>query len=573
MKHKAVPETFGMERGAVKGSALWFYIVAAAFSVAINLLMLVSPLYMLQVYDRVLTSGSVETLILVSGAALGLLAVYGFADDARRKTMAMVGDFVQAKYGPAILRGSFNDPQTARALPSRLADLSTVQAYYQNGLSLPLFDLPFTPFFFLAMFFVHPLVGWIGLAGAVLLALVTIVTELASRKPVRAAQAAERDAAGFVDELGRNRAAIQSHGMLEPLLAKWSSRKTRAMALTDEGSRASGFFGAQARGFRHMLQIAALGAGAWLVLQQEVSGGAMIAGSILLGRALAPIDQTLGTWRQLVRARQAWDGLRAAHKGSAAQPADITPLPRPEASLYAEGLVVASPGAERPLLPKFNLNLGGGTLLLVLGTSGTGKTSLLQTLTGVWPARDGIVRLGGRDLHRWPGPDRGQHVGFAPQDAELLPGTIAENICRFSGAPAEAVIAATQAAGFHEMIVRLPDGYDTVIGNEGAYLSRGQKQAVSLARAMFGEPLLIALDEPSANLDQIAAEQLRRSLLAAKARGAIVIAATHDMRLLATADQVLLLSPGSIKMVPAADYIATLQPARAAASRAEGSAS
>lgn len=561
------------EGDAVKGSALWFYIVAAAFSVAINLLMLVSPLYMLQVYDRVLTSGSVETLVLVTAAALGLLAVYGFADDARRKTMALVGDFVQAKYGPPILRGSFNDPLAARTLPSRLADLSTVQAYYQNGLSLPLFDLPFTPFFLIAMFFVHPLVGWIGLAGATVLALVTILTELASRRPVRVAQVAERDAFGFVDELGRNRAAIHSHGMLEPLLARWSAKKTRALDLAERGSRVSGFFGAQARGLRHMLQIVALGAGAWLVLEQQVSAGSIIAGSILLGRALAPIDQTLGTWRQLVRARQAWDSLRAGYKTSKVDLVETTPLPRPEASLSAEGLVVACPGAERPLLPKFNLNLGGGTVLLVLGASGTGKTSLLQTLTGVWPTRDGILRLGGRDLHRWPGPDRGQHIGFAPQDAELLPGTIAENICRFSGAPADDIIAATQAAGFHDMIVRLPDGYDTVIGNDGAHLSRGQKQAVSLARAMFGEPLLMVLDEPSANLDQIAAEQLRRALLAAKSRGAIVIAATHDMRLLASADQVLLLSPGSIKMVPAADYLATLQPARVQAARADGSAS
>lgn len=573
MKRKAKPTKQGLEGGAVKGSALWFYIVAAAFSVAINLLMLVSPLYMLQVYDRVLTSGSVETLILVSAAALGLLAVYGFADDARRKTMAMVSDFVQAKYGPSILRGGFNDPQTARALPSRLADLSTVQAYYQNGLSLPLFDLPFTPFFLIAMFFVHPLVGWIGLAGAAVLALVTILTELASRKSVRVAQVAERDAAGFVDELGRNRAAVQSHGMLEPLLARWSAKKVRASQLAEKGSRVSGFFGAQARGLRHILQIVALGAGAWLVLDQQMSAGSIIAGSILMGRALAPIDQTLGTWRQLVRARQAWDGLRSAYKDSSAHPADITPLPRPEASLHAEGLVVASPGAERPLLPKFNLNLTGGTILLVLGASGAGKTSLLQTLTGVWPARDGIVRLGGRDLHRWPGPDRGQHVGFAPQDAELLPGTIAENISRFSGAPADDIIAATQAAGFHDMIVRLPDGYDTVIGNDGAHLSRGQKQAVSLSRAMFGEPLLMVLDEPSANLDQISTEQLRRSLLAAKARGAIVIAATHDNRLLSMADQILLLAPGSIKMVPAADYMATLQTARVQGARADGSGS
>jgi ABC-type protease/lipase transport system fused ATPase/permease subunit len=238
--------------------------------------------------------------------------------------------------------------------------------------------------------------------------------------------------------------------------------------------------------------------------------------------------------------------------------------------LAIEGLVIASPGEDRPLLPKFNLALKGGSIVLVLGASGTGKTSLLQTLTGVWPAKDGVVRLGGRDLHRWAAEDRGCHVGFAPQDAELLPGTIAENICRFNGASSEDVVAATQIAGFHDMVVRLADGYDTAIGHQGAYLSRGQKQAISLSRALFGNPVLICLDEPSANLDQIAAEQLKRSLVVARSRGAVVLAATHDMRLLACADQILLLSAGSIQIVSAADYMATLQPARVTAARSDG---
>ena len=563
-KATGAPETGRLARHRPRGTAFAFYLVAAAFSLALNLLMLVSPLYMLQVYDRVLSSGSRETLILLTLAAIGLLLVYGFADHARRSTMGLLADFVQQRYGSELVRTSFSVADTARTLPARLSDLAMVQSYYRNGLSLPLFDLPFTPLFLLAMYLVHPMIGFVGIAGAVILILVTAFTEMVSRKPVHAAQAAEREAAGFAEEMARSHAVIQSHGMLEPVLAKWSARKARALALAERSGQASDFFGAQARGFRHMLQILSLGIGAWLVLEQQVSAGAIIAGSILLGRALAPIDQTLGAWRQLVRARQAWGSIRKAVPARTDDLPGPTPLPRPEAQLTLEGLIVASPGADRPLLPKFNLSLAGGVIVLVLGPSGAGKTSFLNTVTGVWPAMDGTVRLGGRDLHRWPAQDRGRHIGFAPQDTELLPGTISENIARFSGAPAEDVLAAARSAGCDDMILRLPDGYDTLIGNDGGRLSRGQKQAVSLSRALFGNPRLICLDEPSANLDALSAEKLKRALLAAREDGAIILAATHDLRLLACADQILLLAPGSMRMIAAKDYLATLQPARAA---------
>lgn len=545
--------------GSVQGELAPFLWVAAGFSVAVNLLMLVAPLYMLQVYDRVLVSGSTETLIMLSAIAVGLLLIYGFAEAARRKIMVLLADFVQTRHAGTIARTSFAGTDTAKTLPARLGDLSMVQSVIQNGLLLPLFDLPFTPVFILAMFLVHPVIGMLGIIGVLVLAGMTAITELWSRQSLAKSQGMEREAQSFADQLSRNRAAIIAQGMLDRMLERWGEKKARASQMTRQGSGAPNFFGAQARSLRQVLQIAALGAGAFLVLDQQLSAGAIVAGSILLGRALAPIDQILGGWRQLVRAKLSWQALEPVR--AAARQRDIKPtaMPRPSAQLQVESLAVASPGSDRPLFPKFNLSLEAGSMTVVLGPSGSGKTSLLQTLSGVWPAMEGMVRLGGRDMHSWDSSDRGRYVGYAPQDAELLPGTVSENIARFEECGSETIVQTAQSASFHDTLLRLPEGYDTQIGRPGSYLSRGQKQAISLTRAMYGDSVLLCLDEPTANLDHHSVAGFKRALAAAKDKGQIIIVSTHDLGLIELCDHVIWLSPTAIKMVSGAEYLETLK--------------
>jgi PrtD family type I secretion system ABC transporter len=560
------------ERTRPKSSLKPFIAVTLLFSLVVNFLMLVSPLYMLQVYDRVLSSGSVETLIMVSIAAIGLLSVYGFAEAARRKTLALMSEQVQDEYGPVIFTSSFRDSNSPQLLPKKLADLATVQSFLRHGLPLPFFDLPFTPLFIFAMFLVHPIIGWIGVIGGLVLILITVFTELSSRKSVEEAMQAESLTTNFATEISRKRSVISSLGMMSPLLSNWMAHKKKSSQMTLDGLGRSTFFSAQAKGLRQMLQVAALGIGGYLVLQLEMSAGAIIAGSILMGRALAPIDQALGAWRQLIRARTAWSSLEDTMSRSSAAEGSFTPMMRPEADLSVESLMIASPGSDTALLPKFNVTLKAGASIAILGPSGSGKTSLLQTIVGAWEPLEGHVRLGGRDMHRWEAGDRGQYIGYAPQDVELLPGTIAQNISRFSDGSPEDIMGAAQKAGFHDMILRLPEGYDTRVGSGGSHLSQGQQKGVGLARALYGDPVLLVLDEPGTNLDRSSLMSFQRGLAEMKSNGSILIFATHDMRFLSLADNVLLLDNRSLKMVSAKDYMSTLTRVRQSIAGAEGRA-
>ena len=539
-----------------------FLVVTLLFSLVVNLLMLVSPLYMLQVYDRVLSSGSIETLIMVSIAAIGLLSVYGFAEAARRKTLALMSEQIQTEYGPIIFASSFEKPDAAQGLPTKLADLSTVENFLRHGLLLPFFDLPFTPLFIFAMFLVHPIIGWIGVIGGLALILITVFTEMSTRKSVEDAMRAESTSSNFANEISRKRSAIISLGMMTPLLSNWMSHKKRANEMTLSGLGRSTFFSSQAKALRQMLQVGALGVGGYLVLQMEMSAGAIIAGSILMGRALAPIDQALGAWRQLIRARKAWGSVSETVSETARSNVTMTPMPRPKSELSVESLVVSSAGSNEPLLPKFTVTLNAGSSVAILGPSGSGKTSLLQTLVGAWMPFDGRVRLGGRDIHSWDASDRGKYLGYVPQDVELLPGTIAQNISRFSDGPPEEVMAAAEKAGFHDMILRFPEGYDTRVGPGGHHLSQGQQKGVGLARAFYMNPVLVVLDEPGANLDRLSFSSFQRGLSDLKASGSIVIFATHDTRFLALADNIILLEERSLKMVSTKEYLEILSRAR-----------
>ncbi|MBT8141944.1 MAG: ATP-binding cassette domain-containing protein [Gammaproteobacteria bacterium] len=538
--------------------------VAGGFSVVVNMLMLVSPLYMLQVYDRVLTSSSMETLILITVLAIGLLITMVVADAARRKVLALGADQLQKQYGRGLFKASMAAPNADKTLQKDLSNLSTVQAFFSNGLVLPIFDLPFTPFFLLIMFLIHPIIGWLGVVGAIILLIIAVFSEIQTRDNVMQAQSAENSAQNFATGLARQQSAIVSMGMADVAFRNWAQQKAFASGLYLQGSEASGIYGSTTRGIRIILTIGALGLGAWLVLQQQSSPGVIIAGTILLGRALAPIDQSVGMWRQIIRVRQAWAELQERHQSDEAQEHSTTPMPRPDAKVQFENLEVACPGSEKPLLPKFNLSLQAGSMIALVGGIGSGKTSLLQTTAGAWPPFSGAVHLGGRDLHRWDMVDRGRYVGYLPQDSELLFGTVAQNIGRFSNAPTEAVIETARFVGCHEMIMSLPDGYDTVVGPGGIHLSAGQKQIIGITRALFGQPVMLLLDEPTANLDAATVQQLKNVLTQVKASGAIVIMATHDLRLVEISDNVVMLTPENIKMLSSADYFAGLRKAHPA---------
>lgn len=533
-----------------------FFVVTAAFSLAVNILLLVSPLYMLQVYDRVLTSGSIETLIWVSVAAIGLLLVYGFAESGRRQAMILASDFIARYYGPAIVRSELE--RSNRGVPNqpRLSDLSMVQSYYQNGLALPFFDLPYTPLFFLAMFMIHPIIGSLGLIGAVILILVTYLAERGSRTSVQDTKKAERYAEMFADELSRNKNAVVSMGMDARLTTRWQGQKTRADSLMNRLGSIPQIFGSHARGFRMMLQIGALGIGGWLVLQQELTAGAIIAGSILLGRALGPIDQSLAGWRHITKAREAWALLQTLDVESINENMQHTPLPQPQPNLTLKNFQIGVPGTDNPLLPKFSVTLTGGEIVIIIGSSGSGKSTLLNTLAGTQAPLGGTARLGGRNIHHWAAEDRGRYIGYVPQDIELLPGTILENISRFDEVDPGQVVALCEAIGVHDMIVRLPGGYDTKIGLGGLRLSKGQSQAVALARAYFGTPAMLLFDEPTSNIDELLYSRVNQSLQRAKEADKIIIIATHDPRLLSVADKVMLIMDNDVKMISQPDYLA-----------------
>lgn len=552
------PGASGAEKLPDRISLKTFILVTGFFSVSVNVLLLVSPLYMLQVYDRVLTSGSLDTLLLVSGLAAGLMVTYVFAESARRHTLALAARWLQRRYAERLFNVNFAEARADGSLQKDLSDLSVVQSFYSNGLILPIFDLPFTPLFILVLYLIHPLLGWLGVGGAGLLFLITIVSELSTREPEKQAQSVERASQEFASGLARQQSAIVSMGMARQAFLGWSARKSMADQLSLGTAKSSNFYGALTRGLRQTLQMAALGLGGWLVLQHAATPGVIIAGSIVMGRALAPIDQCIGMWRQIVRARKSWGSMAQRAASPLAERDEFTPLPRPDAKLDLNQLEVGFPGAENPILPRFNLSLSGGTVLAIVGPSGIGKSSLLQTLTGVWAPLDGQVVLGGRDLHAWNQSDRGRYLGYLPQNVELLPGSVVQNISRFSGADSTEAINAAMSRGAHEVINGLAEGYDTPVGPGGVQISAGQNQGIGLARALFGAPVLLVLDEPSANLDEFTIAKLKRAIEAQREAGNIVLVATHDMRLIRASERVLLLNKKEIKLVASDAYLAAV---------------
>ncbi|WP_300038757.1 type I secretion system permease/ATPase [uncultured Roseobacter sp.] len=520
------------------------------FSVFVNLLMLTGPLFMLQVYDRVLGSRSEETL-----AALFLLvaALYGLMmllDYARGRVLARFGGRFQAaldqRVFDAVLKRAVS-PQE-RAAPARgLRDLETLRTLFTSPVAIALFDIPWTPLFLAAIFVFHPWLGWLATGGAALLVTVTLLNNWLTRARTLQAQGASSEAQNFADQARRAAELIRAQGMRSSVSTRWGGMRDEAMLTSLGASDRSGFFTAISKSATLFLQSAMLALGAYLVLQAEVTAGAMIAGSIMLGRALSPVQQALGQWSMVLQARAAWSALGELLSKTPAEPETIA-LPRPHANISFAGVTVASAPAKPPVLHGVSFYLGEGEALGVIGKSGSGKTTLAKTLLGLTPVAVGEVRIGGATIDQYDPDTLGSYIGYLPQDVVLFTGTVAENIARMSVAPDdEKVVEAARRANAHEMILSLPKGYKTVVHGVDGYLSGGQRQRIALARAFYGDPVLLILDEPNSALDSEGSEALNRAVKAFKAEGKAVVITTHRPTAISECDRLLVLQGGRVR--------------------------
>ena len=518
------------------------------FSVFVNLLMMTGPIYMLQVYDRVLGSRSVATLIALTGLIAFLFLTMGLLDHARGRVMARIGARIQERLDrrvfDAALRRMSVMPQDPAALAAQ-RDLEAVQRLWSSPVLIALFDIPWTPFFIAAIFMFHPVLGWFSVAGGVLLVVVTWLNQSATKTPLNRANAASLRAEMMSDSIKQEAESVQALGMTSAAFARWQVARENALAQGIKAADLSGLFGAVSKTFRMFLQSAMLGLGAYLVLQGALSAGAMVAGSILLGRALAPIEMCIGQWAVVTRAQEG--RLRLAELLTRMQPDPVrTALPRPRAILEAQNLTIVPPGESMAVLRMINFRLEPGQALGVIGPSGAGKSTLARALIGAWKPAGGKVRLDGATLDQYDPDVLGSYIGYLPQRITLFDGTIAENIARLQTNPdAAKVVEAAQAAAAHEMITKLPDGYDTRLATLGGRLSGGQIQRIGLARALYGDPVMLILDEPNSNLDNEGSMALNLAIRAMKEKGRVVLIMAHRPAAIQECDLLMVLEDGT----------------------------
>ncbi len=532
------------------------FVSIGAFSLFINLLMLTGPLYMLQVYDRVLTSGSRHTLIMLTVVAVGMILTSALLELVRSRILVRAGSRLDRRLNErlfaGLLRQRLQQKEAAESQPLR--DLEALRGFLTGPGLISFFDAPWTPLFLAIIFVLHPLLGLVALSGAVVLFTLAVISELATRGPLRDASRDSAAAHGFTENTLRNAEVIEAMGMLPGLQRRWLARHQAALAAQAQASDRGGLVTAGAKFVRPVLQVAILGTGAYLALQQEITPGVMIAASIIMGRALAPVEGAIGNWRGFILARNANSRLHSFLDKDKAPEVGM-PLPRPKGAVSVERLVAAPPGLERPVLKGISFALEAGDSLGVIGPSAAGKSTLARLLIGVWPAAAGQVRLDGADIGDWNHLELGPNLGYLPQDVELFDGTVAENIARFGEPNPENVVRAAQRAGVHEMILRLPEGYDTMIGTGGAALSGGQRQRLGLARALYGDPAFIVLDEPNSNLDGEGEEALRRAVQELKQAGTTLVVIAHRPSVLAGMDKILVLRDGLIEQFGLRDEV------------------
>jgi ATP-binding cassette subfamily C protein len=534
------------------------FLSVGLFSGVINILMLTGSIYMLQVYDRVLPSRSVPTLIGLTVLVIFLFGLQGLLDFVRQRLLTRVGSTLDAELAGRVFGIVVTLPLRGRSgadglLPLR--DFDTVRGFLSGIGPTALFDLPWLPLYLGLCFLLHPWLGLIALVGAIVLFVLAILTEVLSRKPLQEAVSHASARQAQAEASRRNAESIKAMGMAAPLARRWTEVNDKYLMAQERAADASGGLGAVSKVLRFLLQSLVLGAGAWLVILDKASPGVIIAASILTSRALAPIETAIAHWKQFLAARQSWRRLGELLVAMPAE-AEPMPLPAPRKSLAVEGIVVGIPGAREVIVSNVTFSLSAGDGLGVIGPSASGKSTLVRAVVGVWPVLRGAIRLDGATLEHWSPAALGASIGYMPQAIELFDGTVAENIARFSDTPDPTkVVAAAKAAGAHDMILRLPNGYDTRTGEGAGALSAGQRQRIALARALYGDPFLVVLDEPNSNLDSEGEAALTEAIKGVRARGGIVIVVAHRPSALAALDQVLVMRNGTVQALGPRDDV------------------
>lgn len=538
---------------ACKGS----FLSVGFFSFFVNALMLVPTFYMIQVSGRVVPSSSTSTLLMLTLILTVLMATMGSLEWVRSRIMVRISNRLDVLLSRDVYRASFKRALNSGggdATAQSLNDLTSLRQFFTGSGLFAFFDAPWFPIYTAVMFLFHPWFGWMTLACGAVLGVLAVVNHKVTSNTLAEANKQSVQSNVATTKTLRNAEVIESMGMLETLMNRWAARQRRVLLLQSGASDKSSVVTSVSKTFRQWSQSIMLALGAYLVVTHQINPGLLMAGSLLLGRALAPIDQMIGNWKGFVGAKVQYDRLKDVLEKLHAEP-ERMPLPAPEGHIQVENLVVAPPGAKAAVIRNISFVAPAGSIVGIVGPSAAGKSTLVRALMGIWPPQHGVVRLDGADISTWDKQELGPYVGYLPQDIELFEGTISDNIARFEKVDPEKVVLAAQTAGVHEMILMLPDGYDTLIGTDGVNLSGGQRQRIGLARAIYGNPRLIVLDEPNSNLDEVGERALSVALQKVKATGATVFIVSHRPNILSRLDRVMVMSGGAITLYGERDKV------------------
>lgn len=548
------------------------FISAAGFSMVINLLQLVPTIYMLQLYDRVVPTGNRSTLLMLTLIVIVLFLTMGALEWVRSQILVRVSSRLETLLNERLFQVAYKQSLYTggqRASSQPLDDLTSLRQFMTGNGLFAFFDVPWMPVYIAVMFIFHPLYGWAAVGTSIILVIVAIIQEKSTGKLLGEANTLAMAGRGLVNKNLRNAEVIESMGMLRNIQTRWLEGTQQVLLLQATASSRAGLISGISKVIRLSSQSLILGLGAYLVIENEITAGLMIGGSILLGRALAPIDMMIGTWKGFITARGQYHRLNELLIQIPAD-ADKMTLPAPEGSFQIEAAVVVPPGAKTPVLKGITLGIAKGDVVGVIGPSGAGKSTFARALLGIWPTANGKIRLDGADVFTWSRDELGPYIGYLPQDVELFEGTVSENIARFGEIDPDKVVNAAKMADVHDLILRLPEGYDTVIGATGGNLSGGQRQRIGLARALYGDPVIVVLDEPNSNLDEQGEFALGNAIQRLKHKRATVIVITHRNNVLANVDKLLILNDGLVTIYgPKADVMSHFQKQQMAASAAQ----
>ena len=524
-----------------------YVIGAASFSAFINILMIVPAIYMLQVYDRAVGSQSQSTLLMLTLIMVFLLSAMGSLQWVRGQIMVRAGAMLEDILSERVFDGTFRQSllSAGKSSAQPLSDLTGLRTFISSPAVNAFFDSPWVLIYIIIMFLFHTYFGFLALFAVSLLGSLSYFNRRMTETALTDAGNEALWSKNYANRHIRNAEVIESMGMMKDVRARWSEHKRRSLAQSGQAADTSTAFTSSSKALHIMMQSLALGLGAYLAINREISPGMMIAGSILLGRALAPVDQLVGAWKSFQAATQQFERLEELLTMTPPAAAKLE-LPAPLGNVNVEAIRVVPPGSPLPVLKGVSFALEAGACLGVIGPSAAGKSTLARALLGIWPAAMGTVRLDGADIYKWDRAELGPHIGYLPQDIELFDGTISENIARFGEISSEAIVEAARMAGVHEMVLRLPEGYDTIIGTNGGVLAGGQRQRIALARAIYGKPSLVVLDEPNSNLDDTGESALRSALQQLKQAGTTVMVITHRPNILFGVDKILVMKDGQV---------------------------